>query len=57
MSEPLSLNERAEPTKYRLDLVAEDICPRCRGQIDTGWECIECGYDAKWIAEREAETK
>ena len=31
-------------------LVNEDRCPMCLGQLDTGWECNECGYDAKpWI--------
>ena len=27
-------------------LVARDICPRCGGPLDTGWECLRCGYDA-----------
>lgn len=36
-------------TRYERALVAQDICPRCRGELDTGWECLKCGYDAKWI--------
>ena len=32
------------------ELVAKDICPRCRGDLDTGWECNDCGYDAQSIA-------
>lgn len=28
-------------------LAQEDICPRCLGELDTGWECNDCGYDAK----------
>ena len=27
-------------------LAARDICPRCGGPLDTGWECLRCGYDA-----------
>jgi hypothetical protein len=26
--------------------VASDICPACGGDLDTGWECTRCGYDA-----------
>ena len=37
-------------TNYQRNLVREDRCPRCRGQLDTGWECLDCGYDAEWIA-------
>lgn len=28
------------------ELVAKDICPRCLGPLDTGWECNNCGFDA-----------
>jgi tRNA(Ile2) C34 agmatinyltransferase TiaS len=24
-----------------------DICPECGGELDTGWECLRCGYDAQ----------
>jgi hypothetical protein len=27
-------------------LIAEDHCPKCLGELDTGWECNECGFDA-----------
>jgi len=27
-------------------LIEQDICPMCLGELDTGWECNECGYDA-----------
>jgi hypothetical protein len=38
-------------TEHQKNLVARDRCPRCRkGALDTGWECIDCGYDAQWIA-------
>lgn len=28
-------------------LVEEDVCPKCLGELDTGWECNSCGYDAR----------
>ena len=37
-------------TKYERELVARNRCPRCRGVLDTGWECTDCGYDAMPIA-------
>jgi RecJ-like exonuclease len=30
-------------------LVGEDVCPKCLGELDTGWECNSCGYDARPI--------
>lgn len=27
-------------------LIKEDMCPICLGELDTGWECNKCGYDA-----------
>lgn len=39
-----------ETTRYERDMVAKDKCPRCRGPLDTGWECNDCGYDAMPIA-------
>lgn len=29
--------------------VANDRCPNCPGELDTGWECNACGFDAKEI--------
>ena len=44
-------------TQHERDLVAKDICPRCRGDLDTGWECNDCGYDAAQIAaERQSQS-
>lgn len=34
------------------ELVARDKCPKCHGELDTGWECNSCGFDAQPIAER-----
>lgn len=25
----------------------DDLCPQCGGELDTGWECNDCGYDAR----------
>ena len=35
-------------------VLADDRCPKpdCRGDLDTGWECNTCDYDAKWIVDR-----
>ena len=27
--------------------VVQDICPKCGGELDTGWECNDCGGDAQ----------
>lgn len=32
------------------DCVDGDKCPKCGGELDTGWECNDCGYDAMWAA-------
>jgi tRNA(Ile2) C34 agmatinyltransferase TiaS len=37
-------------TSYEKEMVSKDKCPRCRGSLDTGWECNDCGYDARMIA-------
>lgn len=26
--------------------VQKDQCPKCGGELDTGWECNSCGFDA-----------
>jgi hypothetical protein len=28
------------------EMVAMDLCPKCGGELDTGWECNSCGFDA-----------
>lgn len=33
-------------------LVKDDICPKCMGELDTGWECNDCGYDAAHLVIR-----
>lgn len=37
------------PAKNRIvrrDLVRRNICPECGGELDTGWECNACQFDA-----------
>lgn len=35
--------------------VDDDKCPKCGGELDTGWECNDCGYDAAWVAHHDAQ--
>lgn len=28
-------------------LAREDACPKCGSELDTGWECNSCGFDAQ----------
>jgi ribosomal protein S27AE len=30
--------------------VLHDMCPRCDAELDTGWECNRCKFDARPIA-------
>ena len=32
--------------RLNYELAHDDTCPRCLGELDTGWECNDCGYDA-----------
>lgn len=34
------------PKELAKALTSEDVCPKCLGELDTGWECTICGYDA-----------
>lgn len=47
-SQPMADEQHRE---LREALVSSDRCPECGGELDTGWECIKCGYDAFPIAE------
>jgi hypothetical protein len=33
-------------------LIEQDKCPMCLGNLDTGWECNSCEYDAKPLADQ-----
>jgi hypothetical protein len=43
----------APAAREAIESVKEDRCPKCGGELDTGWECNQCGFDAVPIAERE----
>lgn len=41
------------PTRFPVDGIGlrgywarRDVCPECGGDLDIGWECNDCGYDA-----------
>jgi tRNA(Ile2) C34 agmatinyltransferase TiaS len=38
--------ERLKSPATRHWSVKQDICPECGGELDTGWECNSCGFDA-----------
>lgn len=35
-----------KPKTFDQKCAAVDMCPKCGGELDTGWECNKCGYDA-----------
>ena len=40
------------PVKERRELlIHHGFCPECSGELDTGFECNRCGYDARPEAE------
>ncbi len=49
----MTTDEREAPSTLAEALVSEDYCPKCLGELDTGWECNSCGYDAMSIAIKE----
>lgn len=44
---PFGIITPAKTKEHREMLIAEDYCPECGGELDTGWECIDCGFDAE----------
>lgn len=34
----------------------KELCPRCGGELDTGFECNDCGYDALWLVDENKPT-
>lgn len=43
-------NPRKLPIRLVSLLVSADRCAQCLGELDTGWECNDCGYDWKpWM--------
>jgi hypothetical protein len=50
-------NPRGLPDRLVSIIVSADRCPMCLGDLDTAWECKECGYDAKpWIKQSTAKN-
>lgn len=35
------------PLAAAVKAAENDQCPKCGGELDTGWECNKCSYDAK----------
>ena len=35
----------------------DEICPECGGELDTGWECVDCGFDASNLAYSDFERR
>ncbi len=38
--------DKVERDIYRQELIQQDICPECYSELDTGYECNDCGFDA-----------
>lgn len=38
--------------ELREHCVAREGCPECGGELDTGWECNDCGFDALPIRQK-----
>ena len=43
----LRCGEPGTKAKDRAAKVANDECPECGGELDTGYECNDCGFDAR----------
>jgi hypothetical protein len=39
-------NPRNLSDEALVQLLSRDLCPMCMGNLDTGYECNSCGYDA-----------
>lgn len=35
---------------HAIDRVSKDLCAKCDGELDTGWECNDCGWDGRPFA-------
>lgn len=48
-------NPRGLPNYLVSAIISADRCPMCLEDLVSGWECNECGYDAKpWIMQSKA---
>lgn len=44
---PFGISVPVREKEQRELLIAEDYCPECGGELNTGWECNACGFDAE----------
>ena len=42
----LGITLPAKTKEHRETLIAEDICPECGEELNIGWECTVCRFDA-----------
>lgn len=47
--DPLSNCKGASKIQPIIGCIENDICPLCKSELDTGYECNKCGYDAEPI--------
>lgn len=40
------MTPRREAASIREELIRDDTCPECLGELDAGRECVDCDYDA-----------
>jgi len=43
---PFGITTPASQLEHREILICEDVCPECGGELDTGWQCNSCEFDA-----------
>ena len=42
----MTYRDRVRQEYHRIiKCVRNDQCPRCEGELDTGWQCNKCGLD------------
>lgn len=41
--------ERVQAEASKPSTTDWEFCPRCGGSLDTGWECVKCGADWRWV--------
>lgn len=52
------MSDQAELTiGGKIRLAKDNICPECSGELDTGWECNSCGYDAMPLVSSEIQQR
>lgn len=45
-----AMNPKSLPIHIMSALISADRCPNCLGDLDTGYECNTCGFDAApWL--------